>query len=240
MVGQSLGERSSNDVETSERVEKTGGRAPRTTSSDASIPGRKSLSLLGFLTVIDVQPHGLFGGYLVVNSTGRPIEFHCTEPVKPSRAQQILYGPTLAPFLYSEQIGQALFAKARQAAPLVLTDVVPALDLRNFIDVPVVLVPADQGADREGGSDSPDRIRFPATGEGQRSLAATRIDGPHRGLGPELVTLQVASQRVALAADQATSAGWLESELGAIARRLDLTEPFTRIRAAICEAQRVQ
>jgi hypothetical protein len=44
---------------------------------------------------------------------GRPLEFHCTEPVQPSRAQQILFGPTLRDFLCGEQIGGALLAKCK-------------------------------------------------------------------------------------------------------------------------------
>jgi len=51
-------------------------------------------AVFGFLTAVDSPLHGLFGGYLVVDSLGRPLEFHCTAPVKVSRAQQILYGPT--------------------------------------------------------------------------------------------------------------------------------------------------
>ena len=66
--------------------------------------------LLGFLSILDHPQHGLTGGYLLLTLAGRPIEFHCSAPVKPTRAQQILFGPTLAPFLYGEHIGQALFA----------------------------------------------------------------------------------------------------------------------------------
>jgi hypothetical protein len=55
---------------------------------------------LGFLAVVEHELHGLFGGYLLLNATGRPLEFHCTAPVRPNRAQQILYGPTLEPYLY--------------------------------------------------------------------------------------------------------------------------------------------
>ena len=71
----------------------------------------KTPAALGFLTVLDHPQHGLMGGYLVLNAAGRPLEFHCTAPVKPNRAQQILYGPTLEPFLYGEQIGQALIGE---------------------------------------------------------------------------------------------------------------------------------
>ena len=52
-----------------------------------------SQPVLGFLTVLEHPQHGLFGGYLLLNLAGRPVEFHCTAPVKPNRAQQILYGP---------------------------------------------------------------------------------------------------------------------------------------------------
>ncbi len=85
----------------------------------------KSPTALGFLTVIEHPQHGLMGGYLVLNGAGRPLEFHCTAPVKPNRAQQILYGPTLEPFLYGEQIGQALVAKSQLEPLLICTDVRP-------------------------------------------------------------------------------------------------------------------
>ncbi len=65
---------------------------------------------IGFLSVIEHDELGLFGGYLVLNMAGRPLEFHCTSPVRPNRAQEILYGPTLRPFLFGEQIGQALLS----------------------------------------------------------------------------------------------------------------------------------
>lgn len=55
-------------------------------------PAGKSTIALGFLTVVEHKQHGLFGGYLVLNQVGRPLEFHCTAPVKPNRAQEILYG----------------------------------------------------------------------------------------------------------------------------------------------------
>ena len=53
---------------------------------------------------------------------GRPLEFHCTAPIKPNRAQEILYGPTLDAFLYGEQIGRTLLAEAKIEPLLVCTD----------------------------------------------------------------------------------------------------------------------
>ncbi len=109
----------------------------------------KAAPALGFLTVVENEQHGLFGGYLVLNLAGRPLEFHCTAPVKPNRAQQILYGPTLEPYLYGEQIGQVLVAKGSCDVLVLCTDRPAALAVRGFVPLPTVLVDtgADQGAD---------------------------------------------------------------------------------------------
>src|SRR5208282_481003 len=99
-----------------------------------------SRAAIGFLTVMDDPQHGLFGGYLVLNLAGRPLEFHCTAPIKPNRAQQILYGPTLESFLYGEQIGSTLLGHAKTSPLVVCTDREPVLSLRDLVDVPVALV----------------------------------------------------------------------------------------------------
>ncbi|MGI8979784.1 MAG: hypothetical protein ACR2FY_11220 [Pirellulaceae bacterium] len=100
----------------------------------------KNVPAIGFLTVTEHAEHGLFGGYLILNVSGRPLEFHCTAPLKPSRAQEILYGPTLRPFLFGEQIGQTLLAKSRVKPFFVCTDAEPMLAAREFSDVPLLLV----------------------------------------------------------------------------------------------------
>jgi hypothetical protein len=100
----------------------------------------KSLPCLGFLTVVEHVELGLLGGYLLLNAAGRPLEFHCTAPVKPSRAQEILYGPTLRPFLYGEQIGQTLLTRSKLTPVLVCTDSGPMLAVRDYVPVPIALV----------------------------------------------------------------------------------------------------
>lgn len=100
----------------------------------------KSVPAIGFLTVTEHAEHGLFGGFLILNVSGRPLEFHCTAPLKPSRAQEILYGPTLRPFLYGEQIGQTLLAKAKVRPFLVCTDSQAMLAAREFSEVPLLQV----------------------------------------------------------------------------------------------------
>jgi hypothetical protein len=100
---------------------------------------------LGFLTVIENAELGLLGGYLLLNAAGRPLEFHCTAPVKPSRAQEILYGPTLKPFLYGEQIGQALMSRPKLSPLVVCTDSDSVLAARDYTRFPLVLVSSSEG-----------------------------------------------------------------------------------------------
>jgi len=101
----------------------------------------KSVPAIGFLTVIEHSELGFLGGYLLLNATGRPLEFHCTAPVKSTRAQEILYGPTLRPYLYGEQIGQTLLTRSKLTPLMVCTDREHVLAARDFTHFPLVLVP---------------------------------------------------------------------------------------------------
>jgi hypothetical protein len=100
----------------------------------------KPTASIGFLTVIESAGVGLIGGYLLLNPAGRPLEFHCTAPVQTNRTQEILYGPTLKPYLFGEQIGQTLLNKSKLTPVAVCTDCQAALAVRQFASVPVVLV----------------------------------------------------------------------------------------------------
>ena len=102
--------------------------------------GQKLLPTIGFLTIIRDPDHGLFGGYLVLNALGRPCEFHCTAPVRPNRAQEILYGPTLEPYLYGECITPVLLQKTKTKPLAVLTDIPPVLAARPFVGFPLLLL----------------------------------------------------------------------------------------------------
>ena len=87
-----------------------------------------SLLNLGFLVV--VQENGAYvGGYLVVNSLGRPLEFRLSSAVQPNKVQQVLYAGTLAPYVCGELIGKTLVEKAGVPVRLVVTTCEHALDL---------------------------------------------------------------------------------------------------------------
>jgi hypothetical protein len=189
-----------------------------------------SKSLLGFLTVVEHAQHGLFGGYLVLNLAGRPVEFHCTAPVKPNRAQQILYGATLDAFIYGEQIGATLFNHAKSNPLAICTDREPILALADQIDVPVTLVlPPEEMREQ------------PLAGSGPTTVSAgsqtvLRLDAAHRA-GSRLAHFALGRNRLAAPAARKDEEQRLVERLGSAGETLDLWEPFTRIREAIEEAQ---
>lgn len=107
---------------------------------------------LGFLSAVEDDDRGIVGGLLVTNRFGRPLEFQCTTPVKPNRTQQILYGPTLRPFLMTEVVGKTLVEKIGVKPHLVLVEGIDQLELRAFVSLPVAsLIPAtESGTPAEG------------------------------------------------------------------------------------------
>jgi hypothetical protein len=105
----------------------------------------------GFLSVTDLGGGTLIGGLLVLNALGRPLEFHCTEPLKPNRAQQILFGATLKSYLYGEQIGQSLVNHSSLSLGLLITDQRPMQAVRTLVDIPTIWLQRARGADRPDG-----------------------------------------------------------------------------------------
>ncbi|REJ70692.1 MAG: hypothetical protein DWQ31_00065 [Planctomycetota bacterium] len=165
---------------------------------------------MGFLTVEDCTQRGLFGGYLLLNAAGRPLEFHCTAPVKPNRAQQILYGTTLAPFLYGEQIGHTLLREASLAPSVVLTDCVEMHALAPLVDCPVVLV--------------------------EQALPARASAVEEANLGATWDWFAAGSHRVAMASGGAAERDLVIRQMLSLPAQFDPAEPFERIRLAIAEA----
>lgn len=188
----------------------------------------KSKPALGFLTVLEHPQHGLFGGYLLLNMAGRPMEFHCTAPIKPNRAQQILYGPTLQAFLYGEQIGHTLLEKAKIVPSFICTDREPVLTVREYVSLPVVLVLPPDGPAADQGTEY---VRIDAAHPGGYSRREPLPDAHC------LVDFELGQNRLALPERSGDDRRLITERFAGVAGSFDLAEPFTRIREAIEEAQ---
>lgn len=100
----------------------------------------KTSNTIGYLSFVEVPPHGIVGGYLLVDERARPMEFHCTAPVQRDRTQQILYGDTFRTALLCDQIGVALLKQTRTSPALIITDEPDAVSLRSLVDIPLALI----------------------------------------------------------------------------------------------------
>lgn len=166
---------------------------------------------LGFLSVRRHPEHGYFGGYLITNQVARPLEFHCTMPVKPSRAQMLLYGPTMDAFVCGEQIAKALIGKAKVKPEVVLTDCAAVLAIATVCDVKAGLLhfePESQSA----------HFHIPDGGAGE--LRPVRVD----------------PWQVSILDSQAGSEAGIVEALSQLGSKFDLAEPFQRIIHALLEA----
>ena len=178
----------------------------------------------GYLSVINSAEHGYFGGYLIVGPLGRPLEFHCTAPVRPSRAQRILYGPTLEPFLLGEQIAGAMLDAAKLKPSLILTNCEATLHARSRIISPMALLCGNAG---------------PASGSADPMRAGTDIalnpqssSGPHKSFSVDAFLFILP---IGFESDREEAMRLLAD----LVRQIDLAEPFGRIEEAIREAQRL-
>jgi hypothetical protein len=191
--------------------------------------GSKSLATIGFLTIYEQSERGLLGGYLVLNTAGRPLEFHCTAPVRASRAQEILYGPTLEPFLFGEQIGNTLVQKASSKPLFVCTDLRPALELREHYAGPVLFVAAERPSEDEEANCDIRRSTHRLD-----STSPTAVPSNHF----PLQEFPLGTNCVAVAAKYAADQEVVQRRWREATAELDLHEPFTRICEAIAEAHR--
>lgn len=173
-----------------------------------------------YLSTLESVEHGYFGGYLVLSKLGRPLEFHCTAPIRPSRAQQILYGPTLEPYLLGEQICGALLHAAKLKPSVILTDCEAALYARARTAAPIVLV----------------------TNSTAQVGGASALQAPHDAsnainAGLREFTFGVCELQLPFGYERDRNE--VVAALTILTQHVDLAEPFERIHEAIREAQRI-
>jgi len=172
---------------------------------------KKDQFRLGFLTAVEVPDQGFVGGLLITNRHGRPLEFQCTAPLKPSRTQEILYGSTLGPYVVGEVIARTLIEKVGVKPHLVLTELIEILELRNHVSMPVGCLEPDQSSTSES---------TPASSE-----TSLQADGP----------LKIGRQWIRLHAAHLEDRSDVESHSSQVPKDADMKEPFERVREALLE-----
>lgn len=180
---------------------------------------------IGYFTTVQSERTGWTGGLLVLNGSGRPLEFQCTLPIRPSRAHEILFGKTLRQHLISEVIGPTLLQKCRtpisllccaQAEAATLQENLPARpNAAGQISAASTIVAIVQDDDDEVSNDE-------VSNHAHRQVLA----------GHDRVTLGNATLWVAGELIEAA-----EQTVTGLSDIVDTFEPFERITEAIREAQ---
>lgn len=198
---------------------------------------------LGFLTAIDLPDKGYVGGLLVTNHFGRPLEFQCTLPVRPNPTQEILYGPTLEPFVLGELIGATLIEKSGIKPQLVFTDREQILEVREHIESPVLFVEDKATRARKAAVET-------TVPEGETEQAAARADAlAQMGVGGsresprtnEVITrgasrsIRLGRQTVRIHSAHPGDDERIANGANVIPADADLHEPFDRVREALQE-----
>ena len=175
----------------------------------------------------------------MVTAKGRPIEFHCTAPVLPNRAQEILYGKTLPSFLLCDQIGCSLIEPLQSHPQILVTDCVEMIGLVERSSMPMAWLPLSSGND-SGPHDAP----------GNPQTAVHSLPGATVGLTdstsipppsylPFQRTIEKANQTITVLGEHSDAVDIAVDVLNAFTDLLPLSEPFERIHNAIAEAHKV-
>lgn len=84
------------------------------------------------------------GAFLLTDAETKPLEFRCTNPVRPTQLQRMLYGDILEQHILVELIGQPLIRTIKDQPDLILINERSFLELRSRVIMPVVQI-ANEG-----------------------------------------------------------------------------------------------
>ncbi len=75
----------------------------------------------GYLDIL-VKENVYVGGFMIVDSSGIPLEFKYTEKIEPTKIQRIIYGKTLDKYLKEEVISKSLLKELKNVPNLVMVN----------------------------------------------------------------------------------------------------------------------
>lgn len=168
---------------------------------------------LGYLKVVNLPGGSFAGGVMVVDSRGLPLDFRYTDPVTPSKVQQVLYGKSLDRHVRQDVIFKHLAEKLEPRPALLLVDDELLLGLTASVPIALVvetrLAPLREATTLQTVSETEYLLQAGETGSPLRIKLSKAEPG--------------GAEKIAELLLEANSEG------------LDPTEPFLRIKAALNE-----
>lgn len=96
---------------------------------------------IGFLSLYDLEtPDTYVGSLLITDENGIPLEFKCTQSVKPTAIQKTLYGDKLKPYIAITLCGIPLLNSINNKPDLLCINIPFILDIRTEIEIPTILI----------------------------------------------------------------------------------------------------
>jgi hypothetical protein len=93
--------------------------------------------MIGYLSVLNIDGKHI-GGLLVVNEYGIPMEFKYSEPITPTKLQEIIYGSSLEFYLHTEIIAKGLIQKIENRPELILVQDPSLLFEKNIVMITIL------------------------------------------------------------------------------------------------------
>lgn len=181
---------------------------------------------IGYFTTVESERTGWTGGLLVLNSAGRPLEFQCTLPIRPTRSHEILFGSTLREHLIAEVIGPTLLQKCRTPISLLCCQQIEALALQENLSANTNRLTGTTGSSLPTVVGLVEDLVGGLVGESDGPSATNSLRGHE--------SLEIANASILVAMEQVEAARQAIAKLSDL---MDTTEPFERIIEAIREAQ---
>jgi hypothetical protein len=155
---------------------------------------------------------GYIGAIFVTDERGIPLEFRCTQPVKPSQVQRSLYGNNLESHISYQLSGRPLLDSLTNRPVFCIVEARSMLGLREFVNLPVVHVQrlTDTLGAVQGKSNSAESVK--------------RLDNEQHTFQPMSVMTHPSFEN---------DYDGVKTALEVVFQHVDLLEPFQRITTAL-------
>ncbi|SRR5581483_1100626 len=94
------------------------------------------------------------GAFLLTDTDTKPLEFRCTNPIRPTSLQSVLYGQMLQRHIMVELIGLPLVNSLKQPPSIILVQDPDLLWLRGKVNIPVLQITKESGITVSDGNDN--------------------------------------------------------------------------------------
>jgi hypothetical protein len=105
------------------------------------------------------------GALLLTDGDTKPLEFRCTNPIRPTSLQNVLYGQMLEAHLIVELIGLPLVNSLRQPPTIILVQEPELLELRHRVHSPILQITKESSLAINGNNGSGTALLSSASGQ---------------------------------------------------------------------------